>query len=75
MVIPAGAPVPHVADASIGDGAQWVSSPSEDGRGYPLYRTYSLLIALLFGTMGLPHVLVRFYTNPDGKTARRTTRR
>jgi Na+(H+)/acetate symporter ActP len=23
--------------------------------------------------MGLPHVLVRFYTNPDGKAARRTT--
>ena len=25
------------------------------------------------GTMGLPHVLVRFYTNPDGRAARRTT--
>src|SRR5690606_9740011 len=24
------------------------------------------------GTMGLPHVLVRFYTNPDGAAARRT---
>ena len=23
--------------------------------------------------MGLPHVLVRFYTNPDGAAARRTT--
>jgi Na+(H+)/acetate symporter ActP len=23
--------------------------------------------------MGLPHVVVRFYTNPDGRTARRTT--
>lgn len=37
------------------------------------YRTFSLLLALLFGTLGLPHVLVRFYTNPDGRTARRTT--
>lgn len=37
------------------------------------YRTFSLLLALLFGTLGLPHVLVRFYTNPDGVTARRTT--
>ena len=35
--------------------------------------TGSLLIALLLGTMGLPHVLVRFYTNPDGHAARRTT--
>ena len=30
-------------------------------------------MALLFGTLGLPHVLVRFYTNPDGQSARRTT--
>jgi cation/acetate symporter len=38
-----------------------------------LYRNVSLIIALLFGTLGLPHVLVRFYTNPDGPAARRTT--
>ncbi|EMY32548.1 symporter [Arthrobacter crystallopoietes BAB-32] len=38
-----------------------------------LYRNASLVIALLFGTLGLPHVLVRFYTNPDGPAARRTT--
>ncbi|KQV25820.1 cation acetate symporter [Yonghaparkia sp. Root332] len=37
------------------------------------YSTVSLVIALLLGTMGLPHVLVRFYTNPDGAAARRTT--
>ena len=38
-----------------------------------LYATYSLIIATFLGTMGLPHVVVRFYTNPDGSTARRTT--
>lgn len=37
------------------------------------YGTLSLMMALLFGTLGLPHVLVRFYTNPDGAAARRTT--
>ncbi len=42
------------------------------GRGGPLV-VYSLLIATFLGTMGLPHVLVRFYTNPDGHAARRTT--
>ncbi len=42
------------------------------GTEHPLYRTYSILLALLFGTMGLPHVLVRLYTNPDGRAARRT---
>jgi cation/acetate symporter len=43
------------------------------GDEHGLYRTYSLLLALALGTMGLPHVLVRFYTNPDGGGARRTT--
>ncbi|MFE6995963.1 cation acetate symporter [Microbacterium sp. NPDC057659] len=37
------------------------------------YSTASLMIALLLGTIGLPHVLVRFYTSPDGGSARRTT--
>ena len=27
-------------------------------------------MALIFGTAGLPHILVRFYTVPDAKTAR-----
>lgn len=37
------------------------------------YRTISLVAALMLGTLGLSHVLVRFYTNPDGTSARRTT--
>ena len=40
---------------------------------HPLYTTYALILATFLGTMGLPHVLVRFYTNPDGRAARRTT--
>ena len=31
-----------------------------------LYTTYSIMLATFLGTMGLPHVVVRFYTNPDG---------
>jgi cation/acetate symporter len=38
-----------------------------------LVYTYSLIIALVCGTAGLPHILVRFYTNPDGAAAKRTT--
>ena len=34
------------------------------------WNLISLGIALLFGTAGLPHILVRFYTVPDAKTAR-----
>jgi cation/acetate symporter len=30
----------------------------------------SLSLALIFGTAGLPHILVRFYTVPDARTAR-----
>lgn len=41
--------------------------------GYPLLYTFSLIIGLIFGTAGLPHILVRFYTNPDGRSAKRTT--
>jgi Na+(H+)/acetate symporter ActP len=40
---------------------------------YSLLYTYSLIIALVCGTAGLPHILVRFYTNPDGAAAKRTT--
>ncbi len=35
-----------------------------------LLYTYSLIIALVCGTAGLPHILVRFYTNPDGVAAK-----
>lgn len=38
-----------------------------------LLYTYSLIVALVCGTAGLPHILVRFYTNPDGVAAKRTT--
>src|SRR5438093_2943125 len=44
-----------------------------DARPYSLLYTYSLIIALVCGTAGLPHILVRFYTNPDGVAAKRTT--
>jgi cation/acetate symporter len=32
----------------------------------------SLGLALVFGTAGLPHILVRFYTVPDAQTARKS---
>src|ERR1700712_193006 len=37
------------------------------------YLVYSLICAAFLGTVGLPHVVVRFYTNRDGRAARRTT--
>ena len=52
--------------------ADW-SVPLASGGAPGLYTTYSLIVATFLGTMGLPHVVVRFYTNPDGRAARRTT--
>ncbi|MBB5787574.1 sodium:solute symporter family transporter [Jiangella mangrovi] len=69
---PAGAPIPHASSLTPMTGESW-ALPLTAGGDHPLYATYSLIIALFFGTMGLPHVLVRFYTNPDGRAARRTT--
>lgn len=67
---PSGAPVPVVSGAQP-DNSAW-SRPEQ--RGLPgLFQTYSLIIATFLGTIGLPHILVRFYANPNGQSARRTT--
>src|SRR5947209_4638321 len=39
---------------------------------YGVIDLISLCMALIFGTAGLPHILVRFYTVPDAKTARKS---
>lgn len=69
-----GARSPADPDLVVGgqSGLTW-GDPLSMSAGAPLYATYSLMLATFLGTMGLPHVAVRFYTNPDGWTARRTT--
>jgi len=69
LTFPAGAPVPRVSTVGAHFGADWLLPGSDKS----LFATYSLILATFLGTMGLPHVLVRFYTNPDGASARRTT--
>ncbi|HET8615792.1 MAG TPA: cation acetate symporter [Actinomycetales bacterium] len=54
-------------------GVGWVQPYGARPTAHGVYQTYSIMLALFLGTMGLPHVLVRFYTNPDGGAARRTT--
>ncbi|MEU5976287.1 cation acetate symporter [Streptomyces sp. NPDC047315] len=72
LTLPAGAEVPERTTTGS-DPASW-SQPLSGGRdGYHLYATYGLILATFLGTMGLPHVAVRFYTSPDGRAARRTT--
>ncbi|GAA3280795.1 cation acetate symporter [Dactylosporangium vinaceum] len=70
LVFDEAAAVPQVAAVSADSPTEWLlpgDSPQD------LFGTYSLILATFLGTMGLPHVLVRFYTNPDGGAARRTT--
>jgi Na+(H+)/acetate symporter ActP len=67
---PAGSAVP-TPTYSPETNAAWMRPQSGDLSS--LFSTYSLMMALFLGTMGLPHVLVRFYTNPNGRAARRTT--
>ncbi|TDB84157.1 cation acetate symporter [Actinomadura sp. KC216] len=68
---PAGAPVPHAARLPVQDGITW-ATPFGRGQERGLFRTYSALLAVLLGTMGLPHILMRFYTSTSGAAARRT---
>ncbi|OBF34439.1 cation acetate symporter [Mycolicibacterium peregrinum] len=71
LTLAAGAATPVVA-GTPGTGSEWIASGGGLGGGHPLYQVLSIIVATFLGTMGLPHVLVRFYTNPDGRAARRT---
>lgn len=71
LTLSAGAATPVVA-GTPSTGRDWISSGGGLGGRHPLYQVLSIMVATFLGTMGLPHVLVRFYTNPDGRAARRT---
>ncbi|HXD63411.1 MAG TPA: cation acetate symporter [Solirubrobacteraceae bacterium] len=70
--LPAGTVVPVAQGTVPQRGTEWSRPVGGTDESSPLL-VYSLLIATFLGTMGLPHILVRFYTNPDGHAARRTT--
>jgi cation/acetate symporter len=72
LELPEGVAVPVADGTDAQRGADWAEPVSDAGDASPLF-VYSLLIATFLGTMGLPHILVRFYTNRDGPAARRTT--
>ena len=61
------------AIAHVKDGGRVVNYLEPGLRYKPPYGALDLIslgLALIFGTAGLPHILVRFYTVPDAKTAR-----
>jgi Na+(H+)/acetate symporter ActP len=71
LTLAAGAQTPVVAGAPA-SGATWITNGGGLGGKHPLYQVFSIMVATFLGAMGLPHVLVRFYTNPDARAARRT---
>ncbi len=69
-----GTAAPYGSATPASTNASWTDpfGPLAGGSGHPLLFTYSLMMAILLGTIGLPHILVRFYTNPDARASRRT---
>jgi Na+(H+)/acetate symporter ActP len=73
LTFPAHSSVPVPVGLPVRDSSWLTPLSGHDDRQYQLFGIYSLILATFLGTMGLPHVLVRFYTNPDGRATRRTT--
>ncbi len=71
---PEGAVVPHLDGIKPLTGDEWATplGSSSVGGGHPLYFSFAIVLANIFGIIGLPHIVVRFYTNPTGREARRT---
>lgn len=68
-----GADVPDVAGSLPPGGETWSRPLLDPGdAGHPVLATWSVLVATVLGTMGLPHIIVRFHTSSDGHGARRT---
>ena len=69
-VFPEGAPIPHPEGLPELGSDRW-STPLLDVGGYPLFETWSTMLAITLGCMGLPHVIMRFHTSPTAQVARR----
>jgi cation/acetate symporter len=75
LTFPARSRVPTVTSEAVLTASQW-ESPLVRLNGaliHPLAATYGIVLATFLGAIGLPHILVRFYTNRDGPAARKTT--
>ncbi|MEH6942717.1 sodium/solute symporter [Bacillus sp. JJ722] len=62
---------PYALDGKdqVFEGQAWTGT----GFYFPTFwQTISMTIGLALGTIGLPHILLRFYTNPSAKAARKS---
>jgi cation/acetate symporter len=60
------------ANQAKGTGDYLATPPlvSADGKSYPMLQFLGLMLCLMVGTAGLPHILTRYYTTPSVKQAR-----
>ncbi|WP_024875894.1 cation acetate symporter [Saccharomonospora piscinae] len=73
IVFEAGSAAPVPEGQSAPGSAGWERPLLDLGdTGHPLLATWAVLVATMLGTMGLPHIIMRFHTSPDGRAARRT---
>jgi len=71
VVVPASNKLHELKNELLGtDDAQLFNQP---GHRYNKFDQFSMVLALVLGTAGLPHILNRYYTNPSGSAARRST--
>lgn len=61
-----------LAKASVDIHAKGEAIMHPGGKFDDVWGALSLGMALVFGTAGLPHILMRFFTVPDGKVARKS---
>ncbi|GAA2383750.1 sodium:solute symporter family transporter [Nonomuraea africana] len=59
---------PEVAGFAVPAAAESIAGAGDTS----LPGVLTVLLACALGTMGLPHIIVRVYTNPDGRSARRS---
>lgn len=59
-----------VADNHLSDDDPTFAEP---GARYGAAGQFALVVTLIFGTAGLPHITNRYFTSPSGKAARTTT--
>lgn len=70
LVFPAGTRVPHPVPPTERGGDAW-AAPFGSGGDHPLYTTYSVVLSVLLGTMGLPQAVGCFPAHACGRAARR----
>jgi hypothetical protein len=71
LVFPAGARVPRPSPRPEPGGDGW-SAPLGGGGDRPLFTTYSVVVSVLLGTMGLPQAVGCLSAHACGRAARRT---